>query len=150
MRGGAPLEWLRPLTKEGTRDVDTIGCYRGQFEHWNLKGARPGFTFRIVHKKNVARRQRMGWKVAKVEDGDAQLASETPMGYEAGMGGLVLETQNCVLMLAPVELVAKSQAMIAERTKQATAQIGADFVGRASGSELTFGQTAKRPIRFVD
>lgn len=148
MRGGGVLDWIRPLSPQGTRAPGVLGCYRAGFEHWNLRNPKPGYTFRYVHKKKVASRRYQGYVIAKAEH--AELAGDLPMGGPTGISDALLETENMILMAAPTERVADNIANLQARTKSAVEGNVHNYLANERGSEGVYGNNSKRPIRFDD
>lgn len=147
MRGGAPLHWLKPLLPDGTREVGVKGTYSGQFEHWNIEGLRPGFVPRYVSKRKYASRLRRGYVVAKPED--CKPFGGIPTAHQTGTGS-AMETENLILMLAPIEVVEREQAALAEKNRQWTNTPSSDYIGRGTSEEARYSEVSKRPIRFVE
>jgi hypothetical protein len=148
MRGGAPIRWVKPLNADGNLEEGFTGCYRGNFEHWNVKLKVPGFVTRVVNKRNVARRKRMGWIVATPEYVESLGGEEIE---RRRFSNAVIETENMVMMLAPIKVVEANQADIKRRSDASLAHPTAEFINRGTTSEATFSQQANgRPIRFAE
>lgn len=144
MQGGGNLEWVRPLTPQGTRAHGVLGCYRGGWEHWNLKWLKPGFTARMVAKKNVAKRRYQGYVVATKEH--AQLAGDIPFTGPGGISDALLETADMILMVAPIPRIAETIRQQQEQTKAAVEGNVYNYLSTARGGETPY--QGKRPIRF--
>lgn len=141
MRGGQPLDWLKPLDTTGNTvslsGEHLIGTWRGHFSHWNLSYLKPGHTARYVSKRKKAQRIREGWKVATPEDARQYEG-------ELSLSGTI-ESENLILMTAPTALVEERANLRREQARQADKAATDKFLGsRAAGEESTDG----RPIRF--
>jgi hypothetical protein len=135
------------LTPDGRREPNVIGCYRGGFSHWNIKSLTPGLTLRLVHKKRTTERKYQGYRIAT--KADAQLAGDIPMGQEAGLGGdILLQTENMIAMVAPIEKVAARTLQMQAQTKAQEEGAVQDFIGKGTASEMGYQKDPRRPIRF--
>jgi hypothetical protein len=140
MKGGAPLEWVKPLNPDGQTEPGVIGTYRRHFSHWNLRNLKPGFTARYVSKKKVDMKRSEGWKVATRDD--AQMGME-PFGSYGSMGS-ALTTRDTVLMIAPISHVAKDTEERLQRDRQI---LTSTFQQRQSGQEQSYERPG-RPLRY--
>jgi len=140
VRGGAPSDWIRPLDPDGQRSAHIVGTYTGHYEHWNLRGLRPGFTARYVSKRLVSQRARLGWR--KATEADAQMG-EMPYGLPQQMGSDIT-TAETVLMICPIDVYAARHKARIERDNQL---VRGDFTRRSHPLESQYAREG-RPTRF--
>lgn len=142
--GGKPLEWIKPLNPEGNLNSDFQGCYRGHFSNWNVK-LKPGLVPRYVNPRRVNLRRQQGWRIASPED--AQMGETFSLDAPSPMDS-AQRAGNLVLMVAPLDVVARSQAIKIEQSRSYLSAETNNYLATRPGEETYSREGA--PIRFKE